>query len=117
MSSINVWYSCRAISANGMVVKKSSRCTSRERLCSMLSALAPTRASSLPMLKKRRHDTERTRFLYQCTDCALAVKPKTLGLDGFDLDWYLDALRSDGSVLYSASMGVTLVDLVERIYT
>ena len=52
----------------------------------------------------------------RCTEADLASQPQCLGLDGDDLQWCLDYLRSDGSVMQESGLDIQLVDIVERIH-
>ena len=53
----------------------------------------------------------------RCTEADLASQLQCLGLDGGHLQWCLDFLRNDGSIMQGAGLEIELVDLVERIYT
>ena len=53
----------------------------------------------------------------RCTEAGIASQLQCLGLDGDDLQWCLDFLRSDGSVMQEAGLEIELVDVVERMYT
>ena len=53
----------------------------------------------------------------RCTEANLASQLQCVGLDGDDLQWCLDFLRSDGSVMQEAGLEIELVDVVERMYT
>ena len=50
----------------------------------------------------------------RCTEADLASPLQCLGLDGDDLQWCLDFLRSDGSVMQEAGLEIELVGIVER---
>ena len=52
----------------------------------------------------------------RCTEADIASQLQCLGLDGDDLQWCLDFLRSDGSVMQEAGLEIELVDILERMY-
>ena len=53
----------------------------------------------------------------RCTEGDLASQLQCRGLDGGDLQSFLDFLSSDGSIMQEAGLEIELVELVERIYT
>ena len=52
----------------------------------------------------------------RCTEADLASQHQRLGHDGDDLQWCLDFLCSDGSVMQETGLEIEPVDLAERIY-